>query len=165
MGAKLIFKNADFSRNAIIGETEELTDNVEWSAGGWQYLNASNMNHAYQARPGLTHFKIGKVNVSQYVGRRLQLTISCPTGWNSTTLASNIVFGSAASNLPTSSPSSSSQTVQNAVSAVEDVTIPESEFISGPKTLVLTVPSGAVYLVFKNNFSNCPYPALKLVEE
>ena len=162
MGAKLIFKNADFSRNAINDDVTDITSDVEWSAACWQYINASNMDHAYQNRSGVTTLKIGRINVSQYVGRKIKLTISCPTGWTASNLASNVAFASAMNPLPSSSTGSN---VQNAITSVEDIIVPSSETVSGPKTLELEVPQGAVWLVFKNSFTTCPYPSVGLVGE
>ena len=161
MGAKIIFKNADFQQNALIENVTDITTGVEWSAYKWQYINSSSNTQAYQYNNSLTTKKLGRLDVSNYVGRKIKLVVSCPSAYNPTTYVSNIAFASAAQTPPTSG----TTTISNAVTVVEQITVPESEAYAGTKTFLLTVPTGAVYLVFSNNFIYCESPKVGLIGE
>ena len=160
MGVSLIFKDADFSANAV--NPDHLV-NVPFTTSGykWTYNDSSSVTNSFQYSTSLTSTKVCRADVSIYVGKRLKLTISWPSQYIAdTTHVVRIVFASATKTFPPTGTS----TVSSACTVVEQVkNYEEKPEDVDVKVFDLTVPTGAVYLVFSNNYSLCASPKLEAV--
>lgn len=164
MGKSLIIKGGNFAANAItnLSDWTDITENMLMSSTKRQYIHYPNgsLNDVFQYdTSALNTTSICSIDVSAYVGRRIRVY------WAQQRPASNYTGGcywrcfASALKSGITLPWSGTTVVQNAITAVERIsgTTPTGTTMAAEYS-VLTVPTGAVYLIFSNDSNRCPIP-------
>lgn len=163
MGKSLIIEGGNFQANAIadLSDWIDITANLKISGNRRQYLHYPNnsLTDAFQYYSSLEYNHICSIDVSAYVGKRIRVY------WQQQRPASEFTggaywrcFASALASGVTL-PWTGTTTKQNAVTAVERIngTTPSGTTL-GAEYSILTVPVGALYLIFENSVAYCPVP-------
>lgn len=163
MGKSLIIDGGNFQANAIADFSDwiDITANLKISGSLRQYLHypGDSKNDTFQYNSSLTNYHICSIDVSAYVGKRIRVY------WTQRRPASNYeggaywrCFASALASGVTL-PWTGTTNKQNAVTPVERIsgTTPTGTDM-GAEYSILTVPSGAVYLIFTNITTLCSDP-------
>lgn len=163
MGKKLIIKGADFSANAIdLINWTDITSSITFnSSGKRQYIHypGGSLSDAYQYQSSLSDsYRIAVADVSSYVGKRIKLHTSDSAKASS---YQGGLYRKCFASAITSLPWTSTTNLQNAVTAVEHID-GKGGSASTAVDFILTVPQGAVYLVFTTTLQSQTTLAVEL---